>query len=468
MQTNKIDILYLASNGFAVRMVIQTNLLGKLVESGLRVGIVSYDKEDPTLKSYCKANGVALFAFNPTKNFYTGSYQIVRRYALEDIRHNPALWEKHLRNVQDTVSRGRRLKYKAYFALYQTFTLLPFLRKLFLAYERRSIQSAEADAFIAQADPSLVVSTYPVNIMESMLLKAAKPEDGRKRVIHLLSWDNITCKGRFFQLADRYIAWGELMKVEFVKYYGVKPKQISITGVPHFDLHHQCKDQVEIDTLLRKIGLNPDLPYLFFGMSAPYFAPGEMDVVERIAAWINNEVFGPIQFVVRPHPQNMQGNMADFSWLPRLQAIESERIYVDYPRLNDSAISWSMKMDDMKQLSLLIGGSSIVLNSCSTISIDALVHNKPVLLTIFDGDQDLPWFKSVRRVAEYEHIKHIIRLGGAVKVENFDELASDIQKFLDHADWNLEARQRTIYAECGIQDGKATGRVIETIKHYLE
>lgn len=464
---HKIDVLYIASHGFAVRMVIQTDMLGQLVNEGLRVGIVSSDINDVTLKEYCDSRNVLLYEFKPKVDFYSFNYINIRKYALEEIRKNPAMWEKHLRNVQHDASLKRRIKYHIFYCIYLLFSLLPFLRKLFLIYDQKSLKSEEASAFIEKIDPHLVVSTYPVNVMEAMLLKASKQEAGRKRIIHMLSWDNITCKGKLSQLAQHYIVWGNIMKAELIKYYRVKQDQITVTGVPHFDCHHHYSNQDEIRKLILSVGFDPEIPYLFFGMSSPYFAPAEIEIVEQIAEWVRNKKFGAIQFVVRPHPQNMQGDMADFSWLPKLQALKSKLIYVDYPRLNDSAISWSMEMSDMKQLSLLIGGAAIVLNSGSTISIDALVHNKPVILTSFDGHHKFPWFKSVRRVAEYEHVDKIINLGGAVKVENYFDLEKAINRFLKESNWNEAARQKTIYEECYIQDGNATKRVVEAMKRLI-
>lgn len=44
------DIVYIVSHGFASRMVTQTNLLGKLVQAGKSVALISPDKEDIVLK----------------------------------------------------------------------------------------------------------------------------------------------------------------------------------------------------------------------------------------------------------------------------------------------------------------------------------------------------------------------------------------------------------------------------------
>lgn len=458
-----LDILYIASHGFAVRMIIQTDLLGRLTKKNLKIAVVTPDSNDYTLDEYCKKNSLTNITFNPEHGFFTGSYQVFRKYVLEDIRNNPAHWEKHLRNIDKNQSIKRKLKFKAYYLTHKIFNTFQFLKKAFLWVELNLLNSKQAEELIKNLKPKLVVSTYPANAMEAMVLKAASPRFGCKRVIHLLSWDNITCKGRFIQMGDYYLTWGDIMKKELIKYYRVKEKQIFKVGVPHFDIHVNNFEIQKNKVLLKAVGLDPEIPYMFFGMSSPYFAPSEIEIVEKLAEWVENNYLGNLQLVVRPHPQNMQGHMSDASWLPRLKALESKKVYVDYPQLNKSKISWSMKFEDMFELSNFIGGAVITLNSGSTISIDALMHDKPVVLTVFDGDNIFPWHLSVKRVSEYEHIRNLTEIGGVIPTNNYNELKETIIKCLNNPDLNKEARQKTIQAQCFQIDGKSTERVVNIL-----
>ena len=65
-------------------------------------------------------------------------------------------------------------------------------------------------------------------------------------------------------------------------------------------------------------------PYLFFAMSSPYFAPREIDIVEKIATWVEENTWPGLNFIVRPHPQNVIGYLADLNWLPRLKNVERQ------------------------------------------------------------------------------------------------------------------------------------------------
>ncbi len=136
-----------------------------------------------------------------------------------------------------------------------------------------------------------MIATYPVAFIEAAFLGVAR-EMGLSTAIHLLSWDNITCKGRFPSLADDYIAWGPVMCSELEEYYGVQPDHVHECGVPHFDLHARPLDRVALGAALEALTLDPELPYLFFGMSSPVFAPNEIDIVEWLADAVCEGRFG--------------------------------------------------------------------------------------------------------------------------------------------------------------------------------
>lgn len=127
-----------------------------------------------------------------------------------------------------------------------------------------------------------------------------------------------------------------------------------------------------------------------------------------------------------------------------------------------------MKKTDMDHLSNLLVGCSICLNSGSTVSIDALMMDKPVILTSFDGDKKLYYWKSVRRLIDYIHLRKFIKMGGAKPVHSYIELNNLIRKYLAEPDFDLEERRYALQMECHLNDGKSTERVVSAMMHLLE
>lgn len=461
----KTDVCYIVSHGFATRMLLQTNLVGKLTEKGLRVAIVSQNANDENFDVFANNPNVSLVEWQGKNSIWHDDYLYKRMYFLEDLSKNTALREKFYNALffSKSLHPWKRIRPLYYFLVYLLAKVFPSIRKGFLRREGAHLQSEEAKELLRELQPGLLVSTYPVNIIEAKMLYEAKQQN-IKTVLHLLSWDNITCKGKFPVLADDFIVWGDIMKEELQEYYKVPEEKINKCGVPHFDEHVQVRKAVAYQTAVNQLGLNPDLPYLFFAMSSPRFAPREIAIVEWLAGAVEKGTFGKdMQLVVRPHPQNVQDFTSKKSWLGRLDELDSNRVKIDYPGMVESKIRWSMKRDDMTRLSNLITGCSICFNSGSTVSIDALMHNKPVILTSFDAKARMPYWNSARRLKDYTHLAKFIREGGAVSVGSFEEMELQIMSYLEKPDHNLSSRRNALLRECYQDDGESTNRVVEVL-----
>ena len=469
----KTDIAYIVSHGFAARMVTQTNLLGKLVKNGYKVALILPDMADKNLSQYCKESGVKIYQFDPISDFWTKSHIELRMYFLENIKKNPALYEKYIyaKSFKKHDSSLSWLKPRLYKIVHDLKEVIPYIKKMYARRESRFLNSKYALELIQKIDPKVIVSTYPVNFQEAMLLAAAKHTQ-KKSIIQLLSWDNITCKGRFPHLADEYMVWGPIMKNELTEYYQIPTENIYECGVPHFDIHVKTRQNPNPTPYLKELGLTPNYPYLFFGMSSPRFAPQEIDIVEWLAKKVNTNSFGKeLQLVIRPHPQNVKGNMADPTWLVRLKALISNRVAVDLPTLNKSKMAWSMQKNDMIRLSHLLAGSKVCLNSGSTLCIDSLMCGVPVILTSFDGLMQLEYWKSARRLIDYKHLKKFVNLYtlsiGPVLVKSFAQLNGELIRLNRSNEQNIGFNKIPLNSFIKNPSGTATDSAVKFLSNYL-
>ncbi len=453
-----IDIAYIVSHGFAARMVTQTDLLGLLVKEGKKVALICPDKNDENLKTYCENVGVILYEFSPESSFWTAQYADMRKYFLEDIDANVALKEKHIWATRYNKSKNpiNILKpYLAYF-VYKLIKIFPIIRQWYKAREEKHLYSPLAEKLIQEIKPKVLVSTYPVSFTEAMLLKAGNNHANTKTIIHLLSWDNITCKGHFPQLADEYIAWGPIMKDEFMEYYNIPENKIHVCGVPHFDVHF-----TEKDSPLKNV------KFILFGMSAQRFVPNEIDIVEWISKFIEENYNDlDLHFIVRPHPQNLTGNMTEKSWIKRLKDLNKGKTSVNFPTTINSKLAWSLKLNDMNVLSELLQNCSVFINSGSTLSIEALGLNKPTILTSFDANENRDYWDSSRRHKDSKHLQKMISLGGVSVVNSFDELKNAINNAIVSPNELSNARIHTYNQECFMIDNKSTKRVVNVLKSF--
>jgi hypothetical protein len=464
----RIDFLYLISHGFAARMILQTGLIDQLLDSGYNVAICCPDINDTNLKQLSENKGVELFDLYSDFHFdRNGNLTLLRMYVLEDISQNVALLDKHQKQLQrKTRNPWKRIRPHLFYAVHEISKILPGIKERYMRWEEKKYFNFDLQEKLRRINPKVVVSTYPVSVLEGQVLLNVK-ELGIKSVIHLLSWDNISCKGRFLSNADKYISWGPIMTSELQEYYNINRCDIFESGVAHYDLHYQAKLR-DVKPYLLNLGLDPKLPFLLFGMSSPYFAPNEIDIVEQLSKWIGEGRFNrKIQLIVRPHPQNIAGNMADLSWLPRLKALKSEGVAVDFPELHNSNIPWSMQTDDMPKLSTLLAHSVVSINSCSTLSLDSLAVETPVILTSFDGHEEKDYWDSARRMVDFPHLKKMISYNAISVTYTFEELYTEIEGYMSSTSKKENERAETLRKHCGPNDGGNTERVISALTQII-
>ncbi|CAM9946352.1 unnamed protein product [Chrysoparadoxa australica] len=286
--------------------------------------------------------------------------------------------------------------------------------------------------------------------------------------MYLLSWDNITSKGIFPVIGDFYLTWGSIMNNELKEYYKTPEEKMYKTGVTHFDIHHQVKHgDLEINGILDEIGLKQDHPFLFFTMSASYYAPNEIDIVEHLAGEIESNRYGnTMQLVIRPHMVNLMSDRSDLSWLERLKKLNSSRVKVDFPDSDNTLLTWYMAKNDMVRLSSFINQASICLNSGSTIAIEALYLDTPVIITAFDTKNWAYWH-SARRLLDYVHLKKLFATGACTLVDSTDEMSEAILTELESPLKNQSVRQKAVDLECFKNDGKATERFIVNMNSII-
>ena len=465
----QVDIAFLISHGFTSRGLFQTDMLQKLIAKGYKVAIICKEKE-PQLVENCEQYGVDLYEYKMPYGNVQYHFERSRKYFLEEIRKNPVLWEKHIRQTRNPEGRGikNRLINQLYYWIYLIFSTFPILRKGFRKLEEKALKDEKATQLLQQVNPSVLVATRPSDSTEAFLLVAAKRLNIPK-IYAIASWDNISSKGALPALAEEYITWGPIMSRELDEYYNVPKAKITECGVPHFDIHYEVANEKGSLTIQDYFGLDPNKPFLFFAMSAPVYSPHEIDIVGWIADRINTGFWGnDLQFVIRPHIQNVKGNIADTSWIQRLKDMKSEKVAVDFPKESDSILTWSMRKESMKKLSHLIANSSITMSSGSTVSIEGIIVDRPSIITSFDGGFKEEWWNSATRLITFPHLATAVSYDAIKIVRSYDELSTSIKAYIEHPKLDQEKRHQLTLAEIGPFDGKATERFVDTYSRLIQ
>tara|TARA_Y100001954_G_scaffold217694_1_gene250084 strand:- start:231 stop:1580 length:1350 start_codon:yes stop_codon:yes gene_type:complete len=445
-------------------MLTQTDLLGKLSKMGYQIAIICPDINDTTLKKYSLRYNIILIEYN-FKNVWIEKYMYYRKYLLDDVKNNVSLYEKHKFKTRRFWNNKAEFIISKLMIIFNVIIVkFPVFKKIFRLFEKSIFNSGDLKNILSKYDIKNIVSTYPVSPFEAKILNTSK-KLGINTITHLLSWDNITCKGIFPVLSDYFIVWGEIMQNELIQYYNISKNKIFICGVPHFDLHSE-KDFQANQFYLNNLGLDFNLPYIFFGMSSSRFSPNEIGIIKYLAKNINSDKYHKkIQLIIRPHPQNVQigTGMEDPDWIDQLRSLKSSKVSIDFPDLVKSKLPWSMDKKDMRRLSNIISFAAISLNSCSTITVDSVMCNTFPILTPFDGEKNYPYWQSAERMIDYPHLSKLVSFNEVKIAKSFIELDNHINCFLKNDCYEYDAKTtKKLY--CFKNDGNSTERVLKTLE----
>jgi hypothetical protein len=462
-QKSPLHIAFHLAHGFAARMIIRTAIARRLVEQGVRVTAISPNADEPYFQRECELEQIGLRQQPGRRARISHWFRTYRPYFLDDVMNNPCLKAHHLRRFKNRPMSGSLME-----LLNRTIAPNHMFREFCRAVERRVNRSKQIKEILRSLKPTLLVLTNPFGVDETVYLLHAR-ELGIPVVCQLLSWDNITSKGTPLLMPDYFISWGPIMTAEMVDLYNFPRERIYECGVAHFDIYNQKNGVVPRDALLKQLGLPPEVPYILYGMGPEYSSPNEIDIVAWLAKQINSNAFAyPCSLVIRPHPQTISGEYARSKRdLDLLKKLVGPRVALDSPPVLSEKLAWDLPTSDMSRLASLLDGCAMCLNAGSTLSLDASMANRPVIIAGFDGWEDLPYEKSARQGLEYIHIAKLLKLGGIRTARSFSELELHINTYLINPRADEQARLFLSAQECGPRDGRSAERVATVLMRLL-
>jgi hypothetical protein len=166
------------------------------------------------------------------------------------------------------------------------------------------------------------------------------------------------------------------------------------------------------------------------------------------------------QLFVRPHPKDNFELYEKFQGRPFLTLQRPGRLATT----NDK---WNPTKEDMNGLGELMRYSDVVINTASTITIDAACFDTPVINVAFDGPENKPFIESCRRFYDFEHYRNIVKTGGVKVAYSIEDLVSDVDVYLDNPEVDAAGRERIRKEQCWKLDGKSGERIARYILENL-
>lgn len=290
---------------------------------------------------------------------------------------------------------------------------------------------------------------------------------GIKTCSFIFSWDNISSKGNMATRFQSYLVWSSLMRDELHYFYpNTKNLKVLVTGTPQFELHTRREISMEKEEFHRKHLLNPALKTICYScgdVSTSKNDPYYISLLARII--IEGKLGEKTNLLVRTSPAEDGARFKEValaypfvSWnFPNWELIRE-----NHPE------PWSQRVPkpvDLREHKALLENCDLNVNMCSTMGLDFMLFNKPVVNAVFgDGTNGL---YNDQKYLKFLHYERVIRSGAVAVAKNEVELIREIRLSLNHPKARLKEQRKLLDLVTERAPQGTSLRVVQALKKIM-
>jgi hypothetical protein len=330
------------------------------------------------------------------------------------------------------------------------------LRRAVEAMEDRLFRSSSnRHAFarlIEQVRPDIVLSITPFVSSEAVLCRVAR-DMGVKVVASVLSFDNLTSRGKIEVAFDHYGVWNAFMQREAVRIYGVDEKQVEIVGAPQMDFYGWRDFLPPRTQWLAEWGLEAGRPVVLFGAGPPNITTVEPAILGELDRIVDSwPAAARPQILLRLHPVDDRGR-----WTDSLRKCRHVTVASSW-RVRDNHAG-RIALEDVRALASTLAYTSVHVSTSSTMSLDGAIFDKPQIGLAYDPGGDPQLDRAMRELYEREHFQPLTRSGAIRLVRSSDELAEALRDSLAYPEQGRAERGALTRQLLGVPVGSAATAV---------
>lgn len=392
---------------------------------------------------------------------------VSRLRTLTENAHDRWLWSAVARNnwelrdrrarAKGQLGRRRLLKLAA-----RALAFRPALRALTglereIAYRLRPTRSF--DELFDRLGPDLVFNGSHIHGKAAELPLRVAARRGIPTAGFIFSWDNLTSRSRIFVPYDDVLVWTEGMRRQFLEIYPeVGADRVASVGTPQFDYHFKPEFRLSREELCRRLGIDARRPYVVYttGIDNHFFE--EHRHVERTARFLAElDLEARPQLVVRTYAKGTSVEM---------RALAERGL----PETVFPAVAWderwqTPRYEDLALYSSLLCHSALGINAASTVSLELMIFDKPIINLRFDPPgTDLPWCLGYERHILFDHFRPVAESGATMVARSDADLERMLRRGLREPEADSEKRRAFLGRMFGgLLDGRAGRRVAERL-----
>lgn len=462
LQGNREKVLILTSSLLTDRMLVFTDFFDVL-RSDIEIEVWSQSYNNPRHKEIWNSQQVRLMPFpeiNPLPEFPHNYARRLNEFVWDHTLQPPSRVSlmQHRRQHMGLDLKLLKLISRGFAGLRLERSLEKVVEKLMLSYDR----CPDAKEQLTRSRPSAVVVTGPFQFKQPAIAAVAK-NLGIPVLALIPSWDNVSTKNRFVFNYDGYIVWNARLRDELHHFYPeTRDKPIYVVGAPQFDVFYNQDFHQTREVFCSTIGIDPKLPIVLYALGSPNFLVEHHGAL-NLAKQISRGELGDIQMVVRPHPLHNEGEM--------------ERLFDGFgPRVvvqrtaepGDRALGRTQDGDQIVDWVNTFRHADIVINLCSTVSIDAALFDRPIINLDFDPQPGQPDQRLIHDINHnWTHFSPVAESGGVLLVRDYDAMVAAIETYLRQPELHREQRRFIAQLVCEHLDGKCGERMAEAIIDFV-
>lgn len=282
----------------------------------------------------------------------------------------------------------------------------------------------------------------------------------------IFSWDNLASKGRMMGAFDRFLVWSDLMKTELHYFYpNVNLSQIHVVGTPQFEPYTMQEYETQPEAFFEKFALDAHKKTICYSCADASIGANDTVVIKIIADAIRQKKINHnVQFLVRTSPAE------DESRFLELKKAYPE-IFWNFPKWvltrENHAENWSQRIptsEDIQDLRAMLSHVNLNINMCSTMSLDCMLFDKPVINTVF-GNQENGLYDD-QRFLKYAHYKRVVESQSVCIAKNEFELLAQINENLTNPGQRSKARKAMIDIQIGKPIAGTSNRIVASLSSF--
>ncbi len=316
--------------------------------------------------------------------------------------------------------------------------------------------------------PDLLYAPSMFSPEDGRLLRMAKRK-GVGTVTASKSWDVLTNKAFTRIRADTIIVQNPLIRDVAITLGDYDPTQVEVVGFVQFDFTVRQDLIMPREEYLNKIGADPGRKLILYSTSGDWKNPYDDEVVEGIHDAIVTGVIPHAQILARFHPKySSKIERLDLPHLITHRPCEGEEQVESYDSSASRVYPFTFREDDYVDLANALYHSDVTINTMSSITLDAIAYDKPVVLICHDGlDRSLPYLESLRRMYDEDHYRVIMESACVAASYSMKDTVEAIRAYL--ADPSRDAEGRAFIREQVLYklDGKSGERIAQTLLRRL-